>query len=191
MVLTPDMTFEEMVAEAERVRNSEEFKNLPKNIEFEDKGDSSVVLDEIKDVTYEELEKELDDDDREMWGPLYGLAKQLGVFGDAEETVNENENELDNEQATKAYVQAIKSFLRHPEIKDITFEEDRKFLRRMKRRQNLTFFTINFCFALFVILLLLDEVIAGFCIFAVGAAIAFKAVFCKVNYNFNKKDEEW
>lgn len=191
MVLTPDMTVDEMVAALERERNSEEFKNLPKNIEFEDKCDDCSYLDSDKRQSVEELEREMDEDDRQFWGPLYGMAKWLGVFGDAEETVNENENELDNEQATKAYVQAIKSFLRHPEIKDITFEEDRKFLRRMKRRQNLTFFTINFCFALFVILLLLDEVIAGFCIFAVGAAIAFKAVFCKVNYNFNKKDEEW
>lgn len=79
MVLTPGMTFEEMVAEAERVRNSEEFKNLPKNIHFEDEGDGVDCRDEIKDVTIEELERDLEDDDRDFWGGG-GMAKWLGII---------------------------------------------------------------------------------------------------------------
>lgn len=80
MVLTPDMTADEIVAECERVRNSEKFKNLPKNIEFEDKCDDCSYLDSDERQSVEELEREMDEDDRQFWGPLYGMAKWLGII---------------------------------------------------------------------------------------------------------------
>ena len=79
MILTPDMTVDEMVAALERERNSEEFKNLPE-IQFEDKCDDCSYLDSDKRQTVEELEREMDEADRQFWGPLYGMAKWLGII---------------------------------------------------------------------------------------------------------------
>lgn len=80
MILTPDMTADEMVAECEKVRNSEEFKKIPRTIHFEDRCEDSTYLDSDDRQTFEELEKEMDEDDRQFWGPLYGMAKWLGII---------------------------------------------------------------------------------------------------------------
>lgn len=101
------------------------------------------------------------------------------------------EEEIEAKAMHEGYVCAVKSFLWHPEIRGLVIENDRKFLKLVKRRQNLIFFTMNFCFVLFIVLLLLEEFLAGFSMFAVGAAIAFKGVFGEDDRDLDEDNEKW